>query len=179
MPFERSPSMRQRLSLEDSRSRLPPRVLALGSLLSTPGCRDDSDPFAILKSVILATKTVLAQCRSHAASADHRCARVPALSAHVVHDFRFDLVLGQIQREDRFRSKRVCSRRRLGMVKTTCRCATGRQTSSATWIAVSNARFWWQDGQAGTVAQRTRANPSCRSPHLRKAATDCSTMPRQ
>ena len=27
--------------------------------------------------------------------------------------------------------------------------------------------------------QRTRANPSCRSPHLRKAATDCSTIGRQ
>ena len=27
--------------------------------------------------------------------------------------------------------------------------------------------------------QRTRANPSCRSPHLRKAATDCWTIGRQ
>ena len=46
------------------------------------------------------------------------------------------------------------------MVKTTCRYATGRQTSSATWIAVSNARFWWQDRQAGTVVQRWSA--ACR-----------------
>ena len=30
------------------------------------------------------------------------------------------------------RSKRVCSRRRLGMVSTTCRWATAAQTSSAT-----------------------------------------------
>jgi len=29
---------------------------------------------------------------------------------------------------------------------------------------------WWQSGQ------RTRAKPSCRSPHLRKAATDCYAL---
>jgi len=32
------------------------------------------------------------------------------------------------------------------MVSTTCRCATGAQTSSATWMAVKSVRFWWQDG---------------------------------
>ena len=32
---------------------------------------------------------------------------------------------------------------------------------------------WWQSGQ------RTRAKPSCRSPHLRKAFTLCSTTGRQ
>ena len=52
-----------------------------------------------------------------------------------------------------WRSNRVCSRRRLGMVNTTCRCATGRQTSSATWIAVSKVRFWWQDGHVQRCLQ--------------------------
>ena len=37
-------------------------------------------------------------------------------------------------------AKRVCSRRRLGMIGTTCRCATGAQASSATWMAVSGWR---------------------------------------
>ena len=89
------------------------------------------------------------------------------------------------------RSKRACSRSRLGMVKTTCRCATGEQTSSATCRAVSNVRFWWQEGQVQRClqekatniswrqsGQRTRAKPSCRSPHLRKAATErCDDRP--
>jgi hypothetical protein len=35
----------------------------------------------------------------------------------------------------------------LGMVNTTCRCATARQTFWATWMAVSKLRFWWQEGQ--------------------------------
>ena len=34
------------------------------------------------------------------------------------------------------REKRVCGRRRLGMVSTTCRWATGAHTSSAAWIEV-------------------------------------------
>jgi hypothetical protein len=31
----------------------------------------------------------------------------------------------------------------VGIVGPTCRCATGKQTSSAKWIAVSKVRFWW------------------------------------
>ena len=90
------------------------------------------------------------------------------------------------------RSKRACSRSRFGMVNTTCRCATGKQTSSATCRAVSNARFWWQrrararclQEKATNIScrqsgQRTRAKPSCRSPHLRNAVTDRSTIGRQ
>ena len=38
----------------------------------------------------------------------------------------------------RLRSKRACSLSRLGIVSTTCRCATGAQTSLVTWMAVSN-----------------------------------------
>ena len=37
----------------------------------------------------------------HAEAADHRCATVPGPTAHVLDDFRFDLLLGQVQREDR------------------------------------------------------------------------------
>lgn len=40
-----------------------------------------------------------------------------------------------------FRSKLACRRRRFGIVSTTYRCATGAQTSSATWIDVSKTRF--------------------------------------
>ena len=90
------------------------------------------------------------------------------------------------------RSKRACSRKRLGMVSTTCRCATGKQTSSATWRAATSARFWWQLGQAQRClqekatknswrqsGQRTRAKPSARSPQRRNAATARSTTGRQ
>jgi len=37
-----------------------------------------------------------------AEATDHRCATVPVPSPHVLDDFWFDLLLGQIQREDRF-----------------------------------------------------------------------------
>ena len=38
------------------------------------------------------------------------------------------------------------------MVSTTCRCATGQQTSSATWIAVSNAAFPMAGGTPALLA---------------------------
>ena len=63
---------------------------------------------------------------------------------------------------------------------TTCRWATGEQTSLATCSAVSNVRFCWYEGhvqccwqeKATNISclqsgQRTRAMPFCRSSHLR------------
>ena len=80
-------------------------------------------------------------------------------------------------------------RSRLGVVNTNCRWGTSAQTCSATQLAFSSARFWWQQGQKlrtqqenGTKSssrhrgQRTWANPRLRSPHSRNLRTTVPMM---
>ncbi len=48
-----------------------------------------------------------------------------------------------------------------------------QQTSSATWMAVSRARFWWQEGQVQRCLQEKATNISCWQSGQRTRAKPC------